>query len=377
MTAKGSWWDLPGPHSFVMDVLDALEEGCSVILGLPPNAPAGLHDNLIADLDARGTLYWHTVDIAGSKKIAQLLADDLIPLARRAPRSFADEIVSDIGLRTTVIYLTGIDDHDRFREFAAFFAQYLDCVRKTKSKRAIPRLIFDLPYTLLRDPRIEADSSTVRMLEWTGRVGPSDMHLYVGTRMPGRHGPGPTNLFERIVVEFAGWDPKLAEELSQWSDSDLLNPKERLQELAIDWGRTTLAWQDGTQDLLGGRRLSHILYHIVVRDYEEINKRLWRAHVSEVFPWLEELRVHLIDQFRDSIRLPHVLQTDDIIEEATLLEIGQLYWNLKNLARLPDSSLALVDLCRRARNDLAHRRPVATHRLQRLEQEWKHLEKVW
>src|SRR5262245_8591426 len=121
MILGGSWWALPGPQGFVMEVLDVLEEGCSVILALPPNTPAGLHDSLISDLDVRGTLSWRNVDLASPKTIAQVLADELIPLTRRAPRAFAEDIVADPGLRNAVIYLTGLTDHERFREFSAFF----------------------------------------------------------------------------------------------------------------------------------------------------------------------------------------------------------------------------------------------------------------
>jgi hypothetical protein len=72
--------------------------------------PDGLHDSLIAELDDRGTLRWRVIDIAGSKKIAQLMADELIPLARRSPRALGDEIVYDPGLSTTVVSVTGLNE---------------------------------------------------------------------------------------------------------------------------------------------------------------------------------------------------------------------------------------------------------------------------
>jgi len=119
--------------------------------------------------------------------------------------------------------------------------------------------------------------------------------------------------------------------------------------------------------------LNHILDHIAIDHHGEINHRLWRAHVAEIFQWLEELRVRLIDQFSNDIKLPHVLQTEEVITEASLLEIGQLYWNLKHAAGVAERRLTLVDLCRRTRNDLAQRRPVAAHRLLQLEEEWKQI----
>ncbi|UWU76607.1 hypothetical protein N2603_43255 [Bradyrhizobium huanghuaihaiense] len=366
------WWALPGPHSFISDVVDALEEGRSIILALPSTAPTGLHGHLIANVDLRGTLEWKTVDLSGAGRVAQILANELIPLARRPPRAFANDIVLDPGLQATVVQLTGIEQGGRFKEFVAFLAEFLSCVRKSaRSKRATPRLLFDLPKALLRNPQIGSDIDTIRLFEWAGRVRPSDMQLYVSTRMQGRSGLGPTNLLERIVVEFAGWDSNLADELSKWSSTDLLHPLVGLQKLARNRDMRGLSWQAGTQDMFGARSLSHILYHVATEDHEEITKRLWRAHVSEVFPWLEEMRAHLIDRFRSAIRLPHVLQNDEIIHDADLLEIGQLHWNLRHLARLPDERLTLVNLCKLARNDLAHRRPVETNRLQLLDHEWK------
>jgi hypothetical protein len=371
MMFRGSWWDLPGPRGFILDVLDALEDGSSVILALPPSVPDGLYDSLIAELDDRGTLRWRAIDIAGPKRIAQLMADELVPLVRRSPRSLGDEIVYDPGLGTTVVSVTGLNETGRFREFAAFLAEFLSGVRKVRTTRRFPRLLFSLPHSLLRDPKIEASPNIVRILEWKGRVSPSDMHLYVATRMQGRHGPGPTNLYERIVVELAGWDPKLADELCRWNDDDLLGPQQQLQALAVEWDKATLGWREGTQDSFGARQVNHILYHITNDHDDEVNRRLWRAHVAEIFPWLEEIRMHLIDRFRNEIRLPHMLQTNEIIEDPNLLEIGQLYWNLKYSAGLTEDQLNLVNVCRRARNDLAHRRPVRTLRLRQLETEWK------
>src|SRR4051812_7960370 len=96
------WWSLPGPHSFVLDVVDALEAGSSAILALPPTTAAGLHASLIANLDLRGMLEWRTVDLSGPGRIAQVLANQLIPLARRPPRAFANDIALDAGLQATV-----------------------------------------------------------------------------------------------------------------------------------------------------------------------------------------------------------------------------------------------------------------------------------
>jgi hypothetical protein len=53
------------------------------------------------------------------------------------------------------------------------------------------------------------------------------------------------------------------------------------------------------------------------------NRRLWRAHVAEIFPWLEEMRVYLIDQFRDDIKLPHVLQTEEVITDRAEYNINR------------------------------------------------------
>lgn len=366
------WWALPGPYSFISDVVDALEEGRSIILALPSTAPTGLHGHLIANVDLRGTLEWKTVDLSGTGRISQVLANELIPLARRPPRAFANDIVLDPGLQATVVQLTGIERGDRFKEFVAFLADFLSCIRKSaRSKRATPRLLFDLPRALLRTPQIGSDLDTVRLFEWAGRVRPSDMQLYVSTQMQGRSGLGPTNLFERIVVEFAGWDSNLADELSNWSSADLLHPLPGLQELARSRDMRGLSWQAGTQDMFGARSLSHILHHVATDDHDEITRRLWRAHVSEVFPWLEEIRVHLIDCFRSAIKLPHELESGEVIRDANLLEIGQLYWNLRYASELPEEQLNLVKLCRFARNDLAHRRPVETPRLHALEREWR------
>jgi hypothetical protein len=363
------WWNLPGPNGFVSEILDALEAAFSVILALPPGTPDGLEESLIAETDERATLRWRAVDISGAKKIAQSMADELIPLARRPPRALAEDIVRDPGLSATIVHVTGFDDSLRFKEFAAFLAEFLTCVRKSGENIHRPRLIFSLPQTLLGH-QVEAAHDAVRLFAWHNRVAPSDMHLYVAMRMRGRHGPGPTNLYERIVVELAGWDPKLADEICGWSDEFLLEPLSRMKDLAAASDRGELDWRKGTLDHFGTRQLGHILSHIASGDAGEIERRLWRAHIGEIFPWLEEIRLTLVDLFRDHIRVPHFNQYNDVIEDPSLLEIGQLYRNLRESRTFPEENLAFVKLCKVARDNLAHRRPVSPVDLRRLERDW-------
>lgn len=371
MRSTRSWWDLPGPQSFVAEVLDALSGGISVLLALPPGTPPQLEESLVDGADQQTTLRWRTVDVSGTKKIAQLLADQLIPLARRPLRALEVDIVHDPGLSTSVIHIKGLGERQRFREFAAFLSDFLIGVRQRGMPEKCPRLICELPHDLIPELDLGYPHSEVRILKWAGRVAVLDMQLYVASRMQNRRSLGPTNLFERIVVELAGWDAALADELCSWTDEELLSPVPKLQQMAEDWQRTLPGWEHGTVDRFGGREIGHILYHLAHASIDEVNLRLWRAHVAEVFPWIEEMRLALIDRFRAQIRLPHLLQTNEVINDPNLLEIGQLFWNLKNAAGLPYERLTLIGLCTFARNDLAHRRPVGARRLRDLEKEWK------
>ena len=367
------WWNLPGPKGFVSEIVDALETGFSVILALPPGTPDGLEEGLIADADERATLRWRAVDISGAKKIAQSMADELIPLARRPPRALAEDIVRDKGLGATIINVTGFDESLRFKEFAAFLAEFLTGVRRVTESARCPRLIFRLPQKLLGNLEIESGHDAVRLFAWHNRVAPSDMHLHVAMRMQGRQGPGPTNLYERIVVELSGWDPRLANEICGWPDDILLEPQSRLKDLAATWDGGGPDWREGTLDRFGSRELGHILSHVASGDVSEIERRLWRAHIGEIFPWLEELRLALVDLFRDHIRVPHINQYNDIIADPSLLEIGQLYRNLRESATLAEENLSFVRLCKMARDDLAHRRPVNPVDLRRLERDWSRI----
>lgn len=371
-----SWWNLPGPGGFVSGILDALEAGFSVILALPPGTPDGLEESLIAETDTRALLHWREVDLSGAKKIAQAMADELIPLARRPPRALAEDIVRDSGLSTTVIHITGLDDGLRFKEFAAFLAEFLKGVRRLAETIRRPRLIFSLPQSLLGQIEIESANDAIRLFAWHNRVAPSDMHLHVAMQMRGRHGPGPTNLYERIVIELAGWDPKLANEICTWPNEVLLEPLSRLKELASAWDRGGREWREGTLDQFGPRPLGHILSHVASGDLSEVDRRLWRAHIVEVFPWLEEIRLTLVDLFRDHIRTPHINQYNDVIDDPSLLEIGQLYRNLRESRTFPAEDLAFVKLCKMARDDLAHRRPVSPVDLRRLAREWDRVQQA-
>jgi hypothetical protein len=370
MRLEDLWWRLPGPRGFLDEVARNLEAGRTVVLCVPPGQAAGLEGALMALVHDETSLAWKRLDFSPTGTFAEVAAEALIPLVRRPPRALPADIARDDGLRTAVLFVTGIQGRERFREFAVFLAGFLAEVARRDSARS-PRLVFSVPQDTLEHQSLPVCNDIAGTVAWRGRVASADMQLFAAALMRGRPLFGPTMLYERVVGELAGWDPAFACELAEWAEPDLLEPWSALLKRAESWDARPVAWSNGSLDALGCRALEHTLNVVSRNDEEEIQRRLWRAHLAEIFPWLEELRLEFLIDFRSELKLPHLDQRGNQIDDIDALELSQIYWNLRHAANVPQQRLAALSLCRDIRHDLAHQRPISAMRLMRLENWWR------
>lgn len=374
-----SWWDLPGPGDFVDDLADDLRDGLVLAVALPEPAPLGLPDAVRDALGARWG--WRHLDRPPSAPPTEYLYERCLPQAtteRRTPRTLVEE-PDLVGSVIWVDHVAGAD----LPAWRSFLLSYAEAARGTLHDYARFALC-------ARGEGAEAAARGASGLgangraadlplahhRWAGRAAPLDM-LSFAARV--HHGREPTPLEQRLAVELvarlAAFDPRAAAHLADLSLRDLHRPAEALAALARQWGwpqgdaardaLTAPDWHRGMTDSPGDPAQAsqnavrvHPALLAAAGDGNALDRLVWQAQISVVFPFLEERRRDLLDVLDPVLEVPFE-HGHGVVAAKHDLELGHLYTQLARLgSRGASSLLSLVGAFRDARNHLAHLRPL-------------------
>ena len=183
-------------------------------------------------------------------------------------------------------------------------------------------------------------------MAWDQRLRRSDVTIWADLHAPLDRSEPVSLLAAALAVELCGWRLDLAEALARASTADLLDP---------------LAWllRRDTPPVAGmyrfaGRDMACPLQLAADERQEELDRRLWRAQVAALFPWLEDLRQRAIARHRKKLAVDDHLRALGV-RDVDEIELGALSWQLaQKITR--DEHQAIVCLAR-IRNRLAHRAP--------------------
>jgi hypothetical protein len=109
-------------------------------------------------------------------------------------------------------------------------------------------------------------------------------------------------------------------------------------------------------DDVDGTSVVHAAGVALAKDVAAIRRRLWRAELGIIFPFIEEQRVRLVERLRRYLCLPFETPFGRI-DDPNDLEIGHLLWMARR-NRAPHQTLRLLERLVRMRHALAHIEPV-------------------
>ena len=229
-------------------------------------------------------------------------------------------------------------------------------------------------------------SAGLRQFSFSGALDPEEMKAYVAMRMIGRRGPGSTELTQRLVAEFAGFDAGFAEELMLLSEHDLLNLPHSLAVVAHRLPTPDAVWRDsnleaGSVAEINGGIHAHVLHewHLASHDgpmkdaaTRAMTSRYWRASLSALMPWMEERRHQIIDVLRGALDA-HLAPTGGVRRRATanqnkVIEVPIAELECNDIVQMKfdrphplvvkspaeQSALYVCSMVTKVRNDLAH-----------------------
>ena len=195
--------------------------------------------------------------------------------------------------------------------------------------------------------------SNLSAVTWGDRVRRLDVALWSDMHAPEERAEPLASLASALALEMCSWRLDLVAEIVRASREHLIDP---------------LTWLESRNEppIEGKRRFGSAQMACPIAlvrrgDRAELERRVWRAQLSALFPWIEDLRLGVVERHRKRLRLDdhlRALRVSDVSE----IELGALAWQLcSQVSR--EEAMQLESLAR-IRNSLAHRKPASREDLE-------------
>jgi hypothetical protein len=360
-------WGLPGPRRVVREIIDAVDEGRSVVLVRPDWTTL---DGLVEALQAAVDRSWIRIDLdhlnARPGRLVQRL-HEYLGLEGDPLDATVSSIESAPQLAGRALWFTGGAEAD-----GGALAHLLTTFAKLTTKRA-QAPVFVACLTLAQVHPVPASDAGLLRLWWWGRIGPLDTRIVVDDAMPLPRVLGDVD----VVAELATFDLGLADQLARaftgHTDDDVrgaLVPRAWDDVFGLEMDAVESsdgpplqlidAWDAGLVEWWG----DHVSAHagcLCEHRPQDLRRRVWRGHVAAAMPFIEVRRQSLAAWLHDRRGLVGADYRRNDIRE---MECGEIYFVLTKHPRLRSTRAAwdLAVALRHARNALAH--------LQPLERDW-------
>lgn len=352
-------WRLPGVHSFLQRVTDNLDTGTNVILQIPPTAPAGLLDAL-SDLSSEDYRHLHWLHVDAS----EWSATNAVSIANNIS-------LVDIGESAGVTSAEDLASHGRQRVYAIdgispqcwpVFTEFIELFRRANHQRdENDRDVFLVnTNAALAVPDFDIG---LRVIAWRDVVREIDSRLFLEQLVshPQRSGLDAA-IKMSIATELGGSDLNLLETLATEPLEHLISPEPILREFAenCDWcSAKCVSWCDGGSELFRNRARAHSSVVALLKDSNELRKRVWHGQLTIVFPYLEERRLEILPRVKPFLQNSDLRDPQGRATEIEDLELGSLFYFICICnSGAPSSVKDEVRLLRDLRHELAHLRPI-------------------
>lgn len=184
-------------------------------------------------------------------------------------------------------------------------------------------------------------------LDWSARLRWADAMIWAEYAVPAGRGGLLQKLAVDLAVELCGWRLDLVADLVSQREEDIIEPMGWLSRNTDRASKETATF--------GHAVFRCPLQLFVQGDQAELRRRIWTAHLSVLFPWIEDHRQRLIDRYAKHLRVDQHLRSLGVVSVQDI-ELGAVRWQLSRV--LHGEEQYCVEALARMRNDLAHRKPV-------------------
>lgn len=181
-----------------------------------------------------------------------------------------------------------------------------------------------------------------------GRLRQSDAMIWAELKGPTQSSELMQVLAISVAIELCGWRLDLIEDFVTQRFEDILSP--------AGWLERNADLRSELAPKFRGETFACPIALFVQGDVQAIERRVWKAQVASIFPWLEQNRQRCVEYFRKHLRVDgHAANLG--VREVEDLEFGALSYQLKSI--VPRAQHEILIAFANMRNALAHRKLVA------------------
>lgn len=328
MNGQSDPWSLPSAEAFLDEIEAAHDQGLAAVAA-DRAMPEGWDRALQARLDARSQEVCATVADSKCSPV-----ETLAGILRSAAHIGALCDAAYCGT-TVVVDLSELDPVAR-RVWWTFAVRFRDARNEAGLGASL---------VLAGVPAQERLPDGLRCLRWGDRMRRVDIAIWADLHSPMERPEPLASLATALAVELCGWRLDLAGAIVRAGRDDLMDPVGWLER------RGAHPLEDTRQ--FGGNAMSCPMALLLAGDRMELERRIWRAQLTSLFPWIEEARQATVTRYKRLLTVDEHLRALGVrdVEE---IELGALARQLRS--RIPREEGQLLDCLGRIRNALAHRK---------------------
>jgi len=355
------WWRLPGPKSYMERIGRSLIEGQNVIAIIPEGEIRGLKDAVCEWIvETRPFKNLNLDNISNPKASPARYIHELFDRRVDASTVFNARTLTQLNLfGGYAVWVENIAEEDltnwfRFLESYQHACQCHDSYNRGTICIAIPSHINkSLP---------KCDIALVTH-SWNNAVDRFDISTYINYYNSDKNCNSLLRRLKTVLIsELSLTDRQLASTLISYNLNELIdNTLEILSQNAHEKGWTldqckNPTCDNGTLVHIEGSLLVHSSALAILDNHQTIERRIWTAQVSVLFPALEQARISLLNELDGFLTVPFLTEFEKI-DKIEGLELGHIWHQIKNKV-LPSRLRTLIYQLLQIRINLAHLTPL-------------------
>jgi hypothetical protein len=368
---RQSWWQMPGPSYFIKIIVDDLIDGKNVCMLLPSIIPRGLKTAVKDYLPDPEGWEWRDLNISyfnyeEAIRPAQLLFDVFCKDASPSVIRNSANLLREPAFHGKLVWLEGLSK-ETWQVWREYIQEYAELSRGLHINERT-RFVCTLEGAVSGMSPAPLIALSIR--KWEGFVEKLDMMLYCSSLIKRRDlGPIKKALTVNICSNLAKWDPVTADYLCSLELIDLLYPIAFLNDLAgsFDFVERGVTWEEGTLNKVDDKLYAHSSYLAMMGKTKQLEKRIWEAQLTVLFPVLEEVRLKLVDYLDLHLSVPFHPLIGKPIEQKIDLEIGHIHFQICKSSNVDNKIRKYVGQLKELRNDLAHLSPIGKDKIYLIE----------
>ena len=357
-------WNLNGPAKFIQSAVEDLQHGVSCIVDIPPFFPSDLIFNIEKDLNRDGRMHTVVVPLGTFNTNSEIqITRNLVELIALRIEDATDLNALVAGTMDYVFIYDFQDSGSCWKTLKSWIVRFLRQVHKLPESER-PTFFLTIPEHF---SMIESDVG-LRHVSWKKLVRETDVRHYVDDIEELNESNCFLNRVRKsIIVELGRTDLELVGYLCRFSLIQILEAELLLRRFRQEssWMQANnLFWDSQAKLRWDDRDESHSCYLESTNQLSEIKRRIWKAQIVSVFPFLESRRCEIVQRIRDYLPKSFQSVTGEI-KDVESLELGEIMYELSKLKR-PPPILSEVRHLRAIRHELAHLRPASYELLRKV-----------